>query len=222
MGEQPNALTIVVAMSAPGEQPQYLKPYLDAARRHGGDGFKSLLWESPRTQALRFEALTRVCDMHRKSILDVGCGRADLLDFLRERGIEPQHYTGLEAVETLADAAKAKWRKRCQIVRADFVREPARLLCGADVVVFSGSLNTLEPDHFYATLRTAWQGASEAVAFNFLNSKERAGASYLYWHRPSVVKRFARDLGAAWEMVDDYLDGDCTACLRKGNDDRPD
>jgi hypothetical protein len=197
-------------------QPEYLRPYLNAARRHG-EGFGSLLWESPRTQRLRFEALTRVCDFAGKSILDVGCGRADLLDYLRERGIEPEHYTGLEAVGPLAEAAGRRRRKACLIVRADFVAEPARLLAGADVVVFSGSLNTIESEPFFATLRTAWEGATEALAFNFLKSKDRAGAAYLYWHRPPVVKRFARsELGAAAiACVDDYLDGDCTMCLRK-------
>jgi hypothetical protein len=196
------------------DPPEYLKPYADAVRRHG-DGFRSLLWESPRTQALRFEALTRVCDLQGKSILDVGCGRADLFDYLRDCGIPPDHYTGLEAVDALASAAEAKARKNCLIVRADFVKDPARLLCGADVVLFSGSHNTLEPDAFYATLRTAWHAATEAVAFNFLKSSERAGASYLYWHRPSVVRRFAKELGADCAMVDDYLDGDCTACFTK-------
>jgi hypothetical protein len=139
------------------------------------------------------------------------------LDYLRERGIEPQHYTGLEAVAPLAEAAGRKRRKACLIVRADFVADPARLLAGADIVVFSGSLNTIESEAFFATLRTAWEGATETLAFNFLKSKDRAGATYLYWHRPAVVKRFARgELGAAevaW--VDDYLDGDCTMCLRK-------
>ena len=56
----------------------YLQPYLKAAERHGA-GFGSLLWASPETQASRFDAVERLGRLHGKSILDVGCGRADLL-----------------------------------------------------------------------------------------------------------------------------------------------
>src|SRR5205085_11899167 len=84
-------------------QPEYLQPYLSAVRRHGR-GFGSLLWASPHTQAARFDAFVRLCALEGRSILDAGCGRADLLDFLLARGIRPDHYTGLEAVDTLADA----------------------------------------------------------------------------------------------------------------------
>src|SRR5439155_2288453 len=105
---------------------------------------------SPQTHAARFDALTRLCDLDERSILDVGCGRADLLDFLLARGIRPDHYLGLEAVEALADSAEQKRRPRSMIVRADFVAEPARLFAAADVIVFSGSLNTLDPQVFHA------------------------------------------------------------------------
>src|SRR5207248_339479 len=147
-------------------------------------------------------AMTRACDFHGKLVLDAGCGRGDLLDWLRERGIEPEHYTGLEAVEALAAAAARKRRQGCLIVCGDFVEEPKRLFAGADVIAFSGSLNTLEPEAFYRTLRTAWEAATEAVVFNFLKSAERAGASYLYWHKPAVVKQFARELSDDVRVVD--------------------
>src|SRR5437868_1227064 len=66
-----------VARSAP----DYLEPYLDAARTHGG-GFGSLLWASPQTQAARFQAIHRIIDLSGARVLDAGCGRADLPEFL--------------------------------------------------------------------------------------------------------------------------------------------
>lgn len=195
-------------------EPEYLLPYLAAARRHG-EGFGSLLWASPETQNARFDAMTRLCRFHGNSILDVGCGRADLLDYLLVRGIQPEHYIGLEAVQVLADAAERKHRQDCLIVRADFVREPSRLLTAADLVVFSGSLNTLDTEAFYGSLRTAYAAAVEAVVFNFLDSPRLAGAAYLHWHRVDAIRQFAQGMGGEVELLDDYLDGDCTVCLRK-------
>ena len=41
--------------------PAYVQPYLDAFERHGG-GFESLLWASPHTQRLRFDAIRRAIE----------------------------------------------------------------------------------------------------------------------------------------------------------------
>src|SRR2546423_14466740 len=74
----------------------YLTPYREAASRHG-DRFGSLLWASPRTQAARFDAICRLAHLAGKRVLDAGCGRADLMDFMISRGIEPAEYVGIEA-----------------------------------------------------------------------------------------------------------------------------
>ena len=83
----------------------YLSPYLRAALLYR-DGFGSLLWASPETQSIRFEAIERLADLGGKSVLDVGCGRADLYDFLHARGIQVADYIGIEAVPALAEAAE--------------------------------------------------------------------------------------------------------------------
>ena len=195
-------------------QPTYLRPYVAAARRHGGT-FRSLLWESRAAQKARFHALARVCDFEGRSILDVGCGRADLLDYLLSRRIRPSHYTGLEAVESLANAARLKKRADSKIIRADFIADSRAMGVGADILVFSGSLTMLGSGAFFATLRKAYRAAGREVAFNFLASPLLAGEAYLHWHRPMVVRRFAEALGGEVVMLQDYLEGDCTVRVRK-------
>jgi len=194
----------------------YLLPYLRAANKHGSD-FPSLLWASPQTQAARFDAIQRLGDLDAKSVLDVGCGRADLLEFLHSRGVRPADYVGIEAVEDLAAAAEARCRRLpdASVVRADFVREPMRMFVGADVVVFSGSLNTVEDDDFYRTLRRAFDAAAETVVFNFLCYSYLAGADYLRWHRAGDVVAFANTLTPDVRTLDDYLHGDFTVAMRK-------
>jgi SAM-dependent methyltransferase len=196
------------------ERPDYLEPYQQAARRHGA-GFGSLLWASPRTQAARFDAMCRLVDFGGRSVLDVGCGRADFLDFLIERGVWPASYIGIEGVAELAAAAREKRHSNATIVEADFVAEPARLFAGAQVVAISGALNTMDSADVYDTLRRAYDAAGEALVFNFLCSTRLAGASYLTWHPPAEVLTFARALSTQVQMVDDYLPGDCTVAIRK-------
>ena len=194
--------------------PSYLLPYVNAARKHGA-GFGSLLWANPGTQGARFNAFTRLYDFSGKLMLDVGCGRADLHDYLLARQIVPEHYVGLEGVEPLARAATAKRRENAQIIRADFVTEPHRLLVGADAVVISGSLNTLHQPAFFSTLRTAYEAATEVVIFNFLSSTVLAGADYLHWYHTEELIAFGKTLTPRVEVLDDYLRGDTTISLRK-------
>jgi hypothetical protein len=203
------------------ERPDYLEPYERAARRHGA-GFGALLWASPQTQGLRFEAMRRLIDFHGKRVLDVGCGRADLLDYLIAKKVRVASYTGIEGVATLAEAARTKGHAACEIVTADFLAQPERMAIGAQVIVISGSLNTMNADGFYATLRRAYEAASEMLLFNFLCSSRLAGADYLRWHPTDEVLGFARTLSERVRKLEDYLPGDCTVAMGKEVKDQSD
>jgi hypothetical protein len=195
-------------------QPSYLQPYLDAAATHGA-GFGALLWASPTTQEARFDAISRVARLHGKSVLDVGCGRADFLEYLLVRGVRPADYVGIEAVDALADAAAAKRLPNATIVRADFVADPARMFVGADVLVFSGSLNTADDAVFYESLRRGFEATSEMLVFNFLSSPELAGKDYLFWRRTDDVAQFVKTLSRDVGTLQDYLRGDMTVRVTK-------
>ena len=194
--------------------PSYLQPYRNALHSNG-DVFQSLLWAGTDTQELRFAALQSLCDMHQRTLLDVGCGHADLLDYLHRRMIVPAHYVGLEAIEEFALRAEAKNYPDAQIIRGDFLIDPVKMFVGAEVVVFCGSLNTLSRHEFYEALRRAWDATAEVLLFNFLCSPERAGRDYLTWHRPQDVLDFGGALTDDVKLLDDYLDGDATIRLQK-------
>jgi hypothetical protein len=200
-------------MNSP-DSPPYLQPYLDAARKYGA-GFGTLLWASPQTQAARFSALLRAVDVTGQIVLDVGCGRADLQQFMLRRGLVARQYIGLEAVEELATAAENKRLANCRIIRGDFVRDSSLMNIGADIVLFSGSLNTLDEPAFYRTLANAIAAAKSMVVFNFLSSPFLAASSYLTWHRPEAVRAFAEQWSSDVRQWDDYLKGDTTIAIGK-------
>ena len=196
------------------EPPVYLQPYERASREHGG-GFGSLLWASPTTQRARFEAICRMVDLTGRSVLDVGCGRADFLDYLLGRNVRIAEYTGIEGVPALVEAAQAKGHANARILQADFVAEPERLRVGADVVVICGSLNTMDARDFYATIERAFEAAGQMLVFNFLCSPQLAGASYLSWHRTDEVMGFVQRFSQRVRKLEDYLTGDCTVAVGK-------
>ena len=208
----PRPVTTVAAVKRTAV-PDYLKPYQAAALRHRAD-FKSLLWEGRRPQALRFDAISRLCSLAQKVIVDVGCGRADLLDYLLSRQIAPSFYIGIEAVPVLAQAARKKSHPNSEIVIDDFVSRPQCLVRNADVIIFSGSLNTLSSREFYSAIRAACDAAPQVV-FNFLASPRLAGCDYLFWHQPAAIRRLAKERGCKLRLLRDYIEGDCTISLTR-------
>jgi hypothetical protein len=194
--------------------PFYLRPYQDA-REQGMKGFRALLWSSREGQAIRFEMIARGLELTDRRILDVGCGRADLLVYLQEHGIVPAHYTGLEMMPAAIRSARRRRLADCRIVAGDFVREPETMAVGAEVVIFSGSLNTLSRPQFYRTLTAAWAAAGRALAFNFLCSRFWCGEDWLTWHRRQTVLAFCRSLGGEPRAVNGYLMGDCTIVMER-------
>ena len=194
--------------------PFYLFPYHEA-RRQGAKGLDALLWTDQRAQQIRFDAIARICPLAGMRIVDAGCGRADLLGHLLERGIVPAHYTGLEMIPATVRSARRKRYAGCKIVAADFVRQPEKLQVGADVVVFSGSLNTLTRPQFYRTLRAAWEAAAQALVFNFLSSRHWCGEDWLTWHPRDAVLAFCRELSGEVRFDEEYLEGDCTVAVRR-------
>lgn len=194
----------------------YLRPYAAAARRTQGR-FETLLWAGPHTQALRFDALCQMIDLNNARVTDVGCGRADLLEYLAQRRIKPAHYTGIEAIPELAEVARerAASAPSAQIIQADFVTHAPQLFSGAEVILVSGSLNTLSPAGFYSVLTEAFSAVSRSVVFNFLCSPSLAAADYLHWHQTQELLKFAYTLTPIVHKLEGYLEGDCTLMLGK-------
>lgn len=198
-----------------GQDPEYLRPYYEARQRKER-GVHALLWNSEETQRVRFAAIARNCPLAGLSLLDVGCGRADLLGFLQERGIVPVRYTGIEALLSSIRAARRRKYEGLHLIQADFVKRPEKMHIGADVVIFSGSLSTLPEDQFYQTLRQAWSATKGWLVFNFLRTpRSPDDADWITLHDPAVVAAFARSLTADVRVDHGYMDDDCTIVMRK-------
>ena len=142
-------------------------------------------------------------------------GRADLLDYLAAHNIAPADYIGIEAVGELVAVAQKKQHRHAKVIEADFVENPASLFVGAEVVIISGALNTLDTPTFYTTIRRAFDAAAQALVFNFLDSPSLAAASYLTWHAREEVVDFAHSLSREVHILSDYLDGDSTIAIKK-------
>lgn len=160
--------------------PRYLEPYREAVRAHG-PGFEALLWRSEAYQLKRFEVLAQVGRPKGTVLADLGAGRGDLLAYLRTIDQAPSRYVGVEGISELVEPARVRFPEAAWVI-TDFVRDTGlfeRLVgeMGVGVIVFSGSLNTLDERTALSVLDRAWDALHRrpgaVLAFNFLSSAGR-------------------------------------------------
>lgn len=160
--------------------PRYLEPYREAVRAHG-PGFEALLWRSQEYQVKRFEIITEASRPKGRVLADLGAGRGDLLEYLQAVDQVPSRYVGVEGISELVEPARKRFPDSSWVI-ADFVSDKTlfeRLVSdfGVSVVVFSGSLNTLDERTAMVVLDRAWEALHRlegaVLAFNFLSSAGR-------------------------------------------------
>ncbi len=146
----------------------YLEPYRDAQTRHGSD-FDVTMWARPETQTLRFKIFAEAIDLRNKRLLDAGCSRGDLAQWLLQHGHDYAHYHGVDGLPDVVTFAKSRGLERASFAAGDFVNHPELLAeSKPDITLISGTLNTMDDDTALRVLDASWAGCREALVFNFL------------------------------------------------------
>jgi SAM-dependent methyltransferase len=209
----------------------YLGPYREMVGRVGAERFEALLWSSRETQIARFQAVIDMIDLTGRTVVDAGCGHADFAAFLADQGVTYGAYIGVDALPEMVTVARARGLPRAVFAQADFVADAAalrRIVAAADdrpgtVIVFSGSLNTLDQAAALPVLERAWQACTEALVFNFLCRDPRAPRHQRRWEAGSPVRKFDAPEMLRWAIErtplvayrQDYLAGaDGTIVMR--------
>lgn len=217
---------------------RYLQPYREAIKRFGA-GFQATLWSSPEAQHTRFDVMIDLIGsgahgaacgaaavdlrgLDDSIVLDVGCGTGDFAQRLLERNVGFRRYIGIDAVNEMIDAAKARQLARCEFAFGDVLSSP-EILAGAmpDFICVSGTLNTMDETTARRLVQTAFDAAAQGVAFNFLSNRPDE-----QWHDKDLgpARRFDTIRWLDWSLhltprvrfAQDYLDGhDATIVMRR-------
>ncbi len=198
-----------------GQRKRIVDRHRDSLTRFGRSP-AALYWSSREIQEIRFRILCEIGIAAGDSLLDVGCGFADLKGWIG-RWRFPVAYTGIDlSPEILAAAADEQ--------------PDAHLVCGDifdfeagsesyDWVVLSGSLNeALDDDGRYAraVIARMFALARRGVAFNLLDARHRAMFSFgLQRFDPDEMLAYCRTLSPHCQLHDDYLDNDFTIWMRR-------
>ncbi len=192
--------------------------YREHYEQHGR-GPRALDMADRNSQDSRFAVLAGVLPPggEKFSVLDVGCGFGDLLEFLNKKGCSVE-YTGIDILPDFIDEAKKSWPE-AEFISGDFLE--MEFDKKFDYVLCSGTLNVLLADS------PAWTRemiakmaacASGALAFNMTSiyTDEEYKNDHTFYADPAEVFTFCRTLVKPVVLLHNYRPNDFTIYMYKG------
>jgi SAM-dependent methyltransferase len=178
-----------------------------------GHGPQALYWESREVQELRFEVLLECGIESGDSVLDVGCGFADLYHYIRGKGLAVD-YTGIDLSPDMIEAARGRSPELTLFQGDLFDFDPPPQ--GYDWVLLSGALNEpLQDDGAYVRvmLPRLFTACRKGLALNLLNGdyawSEQQGYS-LQAYPPAEIVAHLNTLSPYTRLRTDYLEVDAS------------
>ncbi len=185
----------------------------DSLKRHGYHPH-ALYWSGRDIQEKRFEVLVEAGVERGDSVLDVGCGFADLKTWLEHSGLSVV-YTGLDISPDLI--AEAKKRHPYARLMVNDLLHARFLALSFDWVLLSGALNEPYQDNGKYTrkvIKEMYRICRKGVAFNLLNA-EVVRAHDLQSFVPETILGYCETLSPKCQLRKDYLDNDFTIYMYK-------
>ncbi len=181
-----------------------------------GYDVKSLGWGSVEQQRYRFEQTLAYPELFSgRSVLDIGCGFGDYLDYLDERAFSYREYLGLdinpdliaEAEKRHAGSANARFEVR-NLVGEDGAQKPV-----ADVGVMLGLLNFKlgggvdNLAYSRMMMERAYALVGEVLVVDFLSARLTSSyprEDFVYYHDPADALKMALDIADEVVLKHDY------------------
>ncbi len=193
---------------------EYVTSVFDTSLQMHGDRPEAVRWTA-KGQLARFECLLEIdSNINGKKVLDYGCGKGDLLQFLKNRNI-PVQYTGFDINKQMISLAKQKYpeaRFRVCDIEHDVIEEKFDyiFLCGVFNLNVDGLVETIEN-----VLVKLFSRCTIALAFNALSAHEPRKANELHYASPEGMLEFAvKNLSPHVSLVHDRVPYDFTLFVR--------
>ncbi|MBF0608843.1 MAG: class I SAM-dependent methyltransferase [Candidatus Magnetobacterium sp. LHC-1] len=168
---------------------EYVVSFYDNTLRLHGDRPEALRWTS-QGQMLHYEALVATDNVIAGSVLDYGCGKGDLYQFLRQNGYHIQ-YTGMDINPRLIAKAKENYPEARFMV---FDAEETELTEDFDYIFLCGVFN-LKVEGIEETiknvLRRLFKHCRKTLVFNALSAHNPAKSYELSYVYPETLVNFA-------------------------------
>lgn len=193
----------------------YIERYETRFQQYGCDP-RTLGWFKGR-QKLRFYILTSIGNLDNRSILDLGCGFADLYDYLIERGWRGK-YTGYDIVPKLIEVAKQRHPKldlQVKDILTDPVTENFDYVFASGV--FNAKLSGDNESYIRDMLARMFEIADVGVAVDFLSTYVDFQQEIAYHADPTVIFKMCKNLSKRVTLHHDYMPYEFTVYIYKND-----
>jgi cyclopropane fatty-acyl-phospholipid synthase-like methyltransferase len=193
----------------------YYEPKLDADI----PDYEKLGWESASAQYSRFAAFADNVQLEGKSLLDVGCGLGNLLEYLTLQKVDVK-YTGVDILCKMIEQAKNK-NLNGEFHCIDIFKDDPFADESFDVVYASGIFNLNlgnNKDFFSDALCHFGSMARSIVAFNLLDHRSPNREDKYFYFSPVEVLDYIENLSCRprkVQIVEQYLKNDFTVICEK-------
>ena len=195
------------------EQAAVFRYHKALIQEHGTGTTGALGWMRPEGQLARFEVLASIADLTDRSVLDAGCGHADLYPFLKARFRRLRYY-GVEQIPELLDVAAARYGDETDAAffTGDFLEAG---LPFTDYIMACGALSYRHEDplFIYKAIQKLFDSCRLGLAFNLLSEDPVAGG-LLTGYEPQGILDFCRRLTRKVRLVTGYHKADFTVLMQ--------
>jgi SAM-dependent methyltransferase len=178
---------------------------------HGNKGPAALGWRDQESQLIRFRVLAGMANFEGCSVLDAGCGHADLLGYLQSL-FPGLCYTGVEMVPELLEEARTRYSGLPGITffMADFSVDA---LPAVDYVLASGSLNYYQenPEFIFKAIAKLYDSCRIGLGFNLLRHIIPNGLLVAY--DPVKIREYCESICNNVSFCMDYSEEDFTVFM---------
>ena len=169
----------------------------------------ALGWNSDASQHARFKKLSQLADFTGKSVIDAGCGHADLLPYLL--GLYPGiRYTGIEQLPVLLNIAIARYAHwpGVHFVPSDFSEAALPV---ADYIIACGSLSYFNSDtrYIFKVIEKLFAHCSLGFGFNLLSAIQYPDPAITFYN-PEMIHAFCKTLSHTTKLEQGYWENDFT------------
>lgn len=201
----------------PRDRKAYVERYEDRLRQFGHSP-ESLGWGKTGRQEFRFAVLGALAIANpASSVLDVGCGFADLYDYLRSRGWTGR-YVGVDLVPGLIEAAR---RRHADLdLRTADIDELRGSSERFDYVIASGIFNarlSSEPNeaHIERSLAQMFALCTGALCVDFMSAYVDFKHETAWHTDPAWAIDVARRLSRRFSLRHDYMPYEFALCIHR-------
>ena len=184
-----------------------------------GATVKGVGWPSRENQRLRFGQLLRAVDIGDEpfTVNDLGCGFADLYEFVKDEGLPMRAYRGYDLSEKMLAVASERLGDDGEVVRADRLGEPAdySFACG----IFNTRLDASDAEwleYMKSVIANLHEHSERGFAFNSLTTYVDYRRDHNFHAEPMELFRFCKEeISPHVSLLHDYPLWEWTIGIRR-------